>query len=452
MRVFPDDAGFCPADGTSLQHASMVPIANTSDDPRLGTKLCGRYELRRVVADGGMGRVYEGIDKQTQTRVAVKVLHDDVSKDEVALERFKREYEISSALPHAHIVKVMDFQRDEASQVWLLVMEFLDGEELRFILKREKAVPPERLVRMLSQTALGLDEAHARQFVHRDLKPDNLFLCGTREGDNVKILDFGSVKDKNKDAKKLTVLGTTIGSPFYMAPEQAQGLETLDARADVFALAAITYECVTGTVPFTGNNGPSILLAILTKDPDPPSSKGASAKFPIPPSLDDVMEEGLAKNPNIRTKSVGALADAVGRAYGLEGDHKAWANVPQADLIRQIAEGIARQPPRAVREVAKDPFAAPDPFAAKPTGSTAPMGAPVPSRAVDAQAPTALAHAGVGAVVAPAYRQSAPDMQADMHGDMPAGVPGGRPAWFLPVVVGLTALFLGGVIVLFALR
>src|SRR5688572_17732349 len=338
MRVFPDDAGFCPADGSALQFASMVPVANSGgDDKRLGTKLCGRYEIRRVVADGGMGRVYEGIDKQTNTRIAVKVLHDDVAKDEVQLERFKREYEISSALPHDHIVKVMDFQRDPETKVWLLVMEFLDGEELRFVLKREKMIPPERIVRMLAQTAIGLDEAHSRQVVHRDLKPDNLFLCGTREGDVVKILDFGSVKDKNKDAKKLTVLGTTIGSPYYMAPEQAQGLDTLDARADVFALGAITYECMTGTVPFTGNNGPSILLAILTKDPDPPSTKSAGAKHPIPAAIDDVMEVALAKNPNIRTKSVGELATAMGNAYGLAGDHKIWAKTPQADLAQQIA-------------------------------------------------------------------------------------------------------------------
>src|SRR5262249_4675047 len=223
------------------------------------------------------------------------------------LERFKREYEISSVLPHDHIVKVLDFQRDTTANVWLLVMEFLDGEELRFVLKREKTIPPERIVRMLSHVALGLDEAHARQIVHRDLKPDNLFLCGTREGDVVKILDFGSVKDKNKDAKKLTVLGTTIGSPYYMAPEQAQGLDTLDARADVFALAAIAYECMCGIVPFPGSNGPSILLAILTKEPDPPSTKSATAKYPIPAAMDDVMEVALAKNPNIRTKSVGDL-------------------------------------------------------------------------------------------------------------------------------------------------
>src|SRR5438552_3796454 len=153
----------------------MVPVAN-AEDARIGTRLCNRYELRRVVADGGMGRVYEGIDKQTNTRIAVKVLHEDVSKDEVSLERFKREYEISSKLPHDHIVNVLDFQRDPASGVWLLVMEFLDGEELRVVLKREKTIPPERVIRMLSQAAIALDAAHKMHVVHRDLKPDNLFL------------------------------------------------------------------------------------------------------------------------------------------------------------------------------------------------------------------------------------------------------------------------------------
>src|SRR5579872_7354328 len=311
QRVFPNDAGFCPADGTPLAAASLAPAAPTAEDSRIGTRMCGRYELRRVVADGGMGRVYEGIDKQGDARIAVKILHQEVASDEVALERFKREYEISALLPHEHIVQVLDFQRDVVSKTWLLVMEFLDGEELRYILKREKTLAPERVVRMLSQVAIGLDEAHARQFIHRDLKPDNLFLCGTREGDNTKILDFGSVKDKSSQGKKLTVLGTTIGSPYYMSPEQAQGLETLDARADVFALAAVSYECIVGEVPFVGSNGPSILLAILTKDPVPPTAAAPSAKYPIAPAMDEVIEEALAKNQNIRTQSVGALADAI---------------------------------------------------------------------------------------------------------------------------------------------
>lgn len=410
QRVFPDDARFCPADGSALQSASVVPVP-TGDDPRIGTLLCGRYEIRRVVADGGMGRVYEGIDKQTSTRIAVKVLHEEVAKDEVSLERFKREYEVSSLIAHEHIVKVLDFQRDPTSQVWILVMEFLDGEELRFVLKREKMIPPERIVRMLAHVALGLDAAHQRNMIHRDLKPDNLFLCGTRDGDVVKILDFGSVKDKNKDAKKLTVLGTTIGSPYYMAPEQAQGLETLDARADVFALAAISYECMTGTVPFTGNNGPSILLSILTKDPEPPSTKAATAKFPIPAAMDDVMELSLAKNPNIRTASVGALADAVGRAYGLSGDHRAWATIPAQDLAAQIAAA----PPPPVRapafEAAADPFASP-PRAAAPAHAQGPM-------------------------------LSAPPQYAN-EPLLVAGLDASRPSWLVPVLVGVAALVIGG--------
>lgn len=446
MRVFPDDAGFCPADGSALQSASLVPV-QAGDDPRLGTLLCGRYEIRRVVADGGMGRVYEGIDKQTQTRIAVKVLHSDVAKDDVSLERFKREYEISSQLPHDHIVKVLDFQRD-ASGVWLLVMEFLDGEELRFVLKREKMIPPDRIVRMLSQVAIGLDEAHARQFVHRDLKPDNLFLCGTREGDDVKILDFGSVKDKNKDAKKLTVLGTTIGSPYYMAPEQAQGLETLDARADVFALAAITYECITGTVPFTGNNGPSILLSILTKDPEPPTTKKATAKYPIPYGMDDVMEVALAKNPNIRTRSVGDLATAVGRAYGLIGDHRSWASMAQSELARLVEEGLAKLPPPPPPlappiEAAADPFAQRDPFAQKPSTGTNPMAGAPPSPVANLPPPPAnTGYGGQGAA-------------RPMDSYEPTGIPGidgGRPAWLIPVLVGVAALVVGGGLAIFFAR
>ncbi|HEY2369344.1 MAG TPA: serine/threonine-protein kinase, partial [Polyangiaceae bacterium] len=172
--MYPNDAGFCPADGTALVSATLAPPPMTEDDKRIGKKLCDRYEIRRVVADGGMGRVYEGIDRQNDTRIAVKVLHDDVSKDEVSLERFKREYELASQLPHDHIVNVLDFQRDETAKVYLLVMEFLEGEELRVVLKREKFLPPERIVRMVAQTAIGLDGAHSRQFIHRDLKPDNL--------------------------------------------------------------------------------------------------------------------------------------------------------------------------------------------------------------------------------------------------------------------------------------
>jgi serine/threonine protein kinase len=434
QRTFPNDAGFCPEDGTQLAAASMAPVSPSADDPRIGARLCGRYEIRRVVADGGMGRVYEGIDKQTDSRIALKVLHDDVSQDDVARERFKREYEISALLPHQHIVNVLDFQRDPVSKTWLLVMEFLDGEELRYVLKREKVLAPERLVRMLSQLAIGLDDAHARNFIHRDLKPDNVFLCGTREGDVVKLLDFGSVKDQSGNRKKLTVLGTTIGSPYYMAPEQAQGLDTIDGRADVFALAAVTYECVTGDVPFGGNNGPSILLAIMTKEPVPPSVKAKGAKYPVPPGLDDVIEASIAKNPAIRTKTVGALADAVGFAYGLVGDHESWAVTPQQELHRQIAAALPRTmaPRVSALGVAADPFAAPERGAAK-TVSMAPGGQGME-----------LAMAAVREAAYPAD----PGQYADGELDPLLAATLRKPGWVLPLVVGVLALVVGGAVTL----
>jgi serine/threonine-protein kinase len=304
-RLFADDGGFCPIDGKPLVRCADTEPPSDKTDKRVGATFCGgRYQIWRRVADGGMGRVYQALDKQVERSVALKILHSDVAQDAVAVERFKREFECSLSLPHDHIVDVLAFEETEDGS-YALVMEYLEGEELRMLLKREKVIPPERLVRMLSQSAVALQAAHDRKIVHRDLKPDNLFLCGAREGDSTKILDFGSVRDNSTGAKKLTVMGTTIGSPFYMSPEQAQALPDLDHRADVWSMAAIAYECLTGTLPFSGNNGPSILLAILSNDPKPPSEAGKA--HGVPPTLDPVIEASLAKNHQIRTPTVGAL-------------------------------------------------------------------------------------------------------------------------------------------------
>jgi serine/threonine-protein kinase len=340
-RLYPVDAGFCPVDGSQLYSATQVPVRVDDDDARIGQVMLGRYQVRRVVADGGMGRVYEALDMAERRSVALKVLHSETARDAVAVERFKREFSVSQELPHQHIVEVLGFH-PTADASYVLVMEFLYGEELRAALKREGVLPPARVVRMMSQLAIALDQAHARGFVHRDLKPDNLFLCQTSEGDIVKVLDFGSVKDTAENAKKLTVLGTTIGSPFYMAPEQAQGLETLDRRADVWALAAILYECTTGTVPFHGTNGPSILLSILTKEAPPPSEASRAQKHPVPPTLDAVMASAFRKNALMRTGSVGELANALGHAYGLQGDHGEWANANETELRQRISVELGR--------------------------------------------------------------------------------------------------------------
>jgi len=443
-RLYPDDGGFCPVDGSQLTSATQVPVLADSQDPRIGQLLVNRYQVRRVVADGGMGRVYEALDMQARRNVALKVLHPDVSRDEIAVQRFKREFQVSTMLPHDHIVEVLDFQPTPDGS-YVLVMEFLYGEELRATLKREGVISPGRTVRMLSQVAIGLDEAHARKFVHRDLKPDNLFLCQTSDGDIAKLLDFGSAKDKGESAKKLTVLGTTIGSPFYMSPEQAQGLDTLDQRADVWALAAIIYECVTGRVPFIGNNGPSILLEILTKEPKPPSEMGKGQKYPVPPTLDRVMTHALKKTAGLRIASTGALADAVGAAYGLTGNHFEWAKTSEADLSRRVdaalpALMVAQAPQPA--NVADSFFgesdsldAMGDPFAARaqaPAPVHSPAAAPPPAYG----APQAYGPA-------PGYAPPSADISAPPPSDYIAGVPKSSNNTLLLIAVGGGALFVG---------
>jgi tRNA A-37 threonylcarbamoyl transferase component Bud32 len=443
-RLYPNDAGFCPVDGQELMSATQVPVAGDDQDARIGQLLCNRYQVRRVVADGGMGRVYEALDMHERRNVALKVLHPDVAQDPVALERFKREFEVSKLLPHQHIVDVIDFQPTHDGS-YALAMEFLYGEELRNTLKREKVMPPERVVRMLSQMAMGLDEAHGRKLVHRDLKPDNIFLCQTSEGDIVKILDFGSVKDKADTAKKLTVMGTTIGSPFYMAPEQAQGLETLDHRADVWALAAIGYECVTGQVPFKGNNGPSILLEILTKEPESPSVAGRGQKYSVPPSLDQVMLHAFRKNPALRVPSVGALADMFGAAYGLAGSHQQWAATPQQQLGAAIAARLADLMQAEARPTTVDGAA--DAFFGEARALDA-LGDPFP-----APVAPALTHPAP-----PGYPAAAPPIasvsRASYGGDdlIPMGVPKSNAMWIVAALVGGVALVLGVVLVLVLFR
>jgi len=400
-RLFTDDSGFCPIDGQKLVDVKATKPTPDPKDARVGTKVCGaRYEIWRTVADGGMGRVYEALDTQAQRSVALKILHPEVATDPVAVERFKREFEVSATLPHDYIVEVLSFEKTE-DQSYALVMEYLEGEELRMVLKREKTLAPERVIRMLSQVALGLAGAHARKQVHRDLKPDNVFLGHTSDGDISKILDFGSVRDNSEGAKKLTVLGTTIGSPYYMAPEQAQGLPSLDHRADVWSAAAISYECLTGTVPFAGSTGPAILLAILTNDPKPPSESGKAQN--VPETMDEVIERALAKAADLRQSSVAELADDVGHAYGLSGTHADWAVTSQDRLAAMIAEGL----PKKLEEARNK------------------TGAPLNLSAMDA-AFQAGSEGGPTRTV---------------PGDMEvAGLPGERPKWIVPAVAAGLAI------------
>jgi len=349
-------------DGVELMAASEVAPAINPDDPLVGRELADRYQVRRAVARGGMGCVYEAFDRLERRRVALKILHRNVMRDRIAVERFKREYEISKLLPHEHIVEVFDFLPVEGL-AYVLVMDFLEGEELSALLAREGTMRPGKMVRVFSQIAVGLGEAHGRQLIHRDIKPENVFLCGTHAGDVVKLLDFGSVKDNSDGAKKLTMMGTTVGSPYYMSPEQAQGLDTLDSRTDVWSLAAIAYESLTGRVPFAGRCGPSILLAILTEEPRPASvvAEEQPVLCPVPTAVDAAFLEAFAKEPASRVATVGLLVDKLGVAYGLDGTHRDWAYTSEC-LLEERVEPVLSELVRArgaQAVVEDDPFSAP---------------------------------------------------------------------------------------------
>lgn len=325
-RKHPDSVAFCGECGRiTIQEQPPDDV-----DPRLGQRL-GDYLIVARVADGAMGRVYEARHHETRERVAIKVLHRDVARDQVAAERFKREYETANEMSHPNIVKVIDFGTTEDG-LGFMTMEYLEGEELGHALRRDGKVAKERLVRFVCQAALGLDYAHSFGFIHRDLKPDNIFLCKGETGDEVRILDFGSVKLQMATGPKLTAFGTTLGSPFYMSPEQAMGKQDVDQRTDVFALAAIVYEAVTGKIAFEAPNVAQILMKIINQEPVPPSQ----LVMGLPPRLDDVVEKGLRKDKNRRYRSASELAKALCQAFGLTDELEKWATTPQVEIATAI--------------------------------------------------------------------------------------------------------------------
>ncbi len=332
---YPDDVAFCGQDGGLTIE---VTPPGEEPDPRLGAAL-GDYVVVAHVADGAMGAVYEARNAETRQRVAIKVLHPDVAEDEIAVERFNREYETAEMFDHPHIVKVIDFgETDDGSRY--MTMEYLVGRELGDLLRGEGAQSPARALRMLAQVASALEYAHSFGVIHRDLKPDNVFLCAGPEGDVVRLLDFGSVKLQVEMGPKLTAFGTTLGSPYYMSPEQAKGLPDVDTRTDVFAIGAILYEALSGKIAFEAPTVAEILMKIVRQNPTALSSVAPG----LPAALDTVIETALAKDKAQRFDSPTALVDAALAAFGVAGTAEEWAERPQAELEAALAAAAGSSP------------------------------------------------------------------------------------------------------------
>ena len=364
---YPENIAFCGHDGTIT--IAVQPPGSTPD-PRLGTRL-GDYVVVAPVADGAMGRVYEGRHAQSKQRVAIKVLHDDVAKDRIAVERFKREFETARDIDSKYVVRVIDFGQTP-DQSFFLTMEYLEGEELGNLVRGSGAQGVGRALRIVCQVALGLDDAHTFGVIHRDLKPDNLFLTKGENGDQVRILDFGSVKLQMETGAKLTAFGTTLGSPYYMSPEQAMGKQDVDNRTDAFALAAIAYEMLCGKIAFDGKVVAEILMKIVNQMP-PPLTQVVPGK--VPHAADDVIEKALAKDKKNRYAGTLEFAAAFLGAFGLtatpdRASVEAWGARSAAEIEAAIAEKKAAAPIAAAPVVASPIAAAP--IAAAPMSASAP--------------------------------------------------------------------------------
>ena len=288
-------------------------------DPLIGRDLLnGQFQIVRKIGTGGMGAVYEASQPSMNSKVAVKILHAKLANRKDLVSRFHREAAAMSHLTHPNTVKVLLYGEDEKDGLLYIVMEFLDGKNLNQTVRAEGPLPIERAIPVLVQSCHALQEAHEQGIVHRDLKPENIFLC-SQGGmkDYVKVLDFGLAKVTEREMRPgsmiLTQEGMVFGTPEFMSPEQAQG-KTLDARSDIYSLAVILYEVLTGKLPFEAKSPMEYIQLHVQKEPIPLSKRVPNKVFP--PELDAVIAKALAKNKEDRFQTATEFAAALQRAIG----------------------------------------------------------------------------------------------------------------------------------------
>lgn len=267
----------------------------------LGRVLDGRYRLDSVLGHGGMGLVFKATQTAMGRTVAIKTLHLGLATAPQFFERFKREAEIASRLKHPNIVTIFDFGRTDDGLCYY-VMEHLEGESLRQQVRRDGPMTLRRAVAIIEQVALGLGHAHKQNVIHRDMKPHNVMVTKIDQAEYVKVLDFGLVKALESDEEEqLTSTGQVLGTPQYMPPEQASG-ETVDARSDLYSLAAVLYYCLTGDSPFGATSVRKALTAALTQEVPTVASKRKGP--PVPAAFEAFMKKAMAKEKEDRHQSV----------------------------------------------------------------------------------------------------------------------------------------------------
>ena len=342
-----------PAIRTGDASAAMALAQQPQEAPELdvGSEVDGRYKIVELIGEGGMGKVYLAEHVEIGKRVALKVLHPSYSRMPDLVERFRREARAASKIGHPNIVDVTDSGATADGSVYF-VMEYLEGVELGSVIEREGALDVGRGLRISTQICRALSAAHREGIIHRDLKPENIFLI-TRggEADVVKVLDFGIAKTTEAEAareRRLTSPGMAMGTPEYMAPEQAAG-RPADARTDVYSLGAIVYEMTTGVPPYQGDNFMEILTKKATVDPAPPTSVRAE----IPAQVSDLVMLAMSRDPDRRPQTMEAFeyelnkclsgrGVAVAQILGVTTDANVVATLNAGLSMRNVDDGIVR--------------------------------------------------------------------------------------------------------------
>jgi WD40 repeat protein/serine/threonine protein kinase len=270
----------------------------------------GRFRILKVIGEGGMGAVLAAEDPKLGRTVALKVVQPARAQDASSRNRFLREARAAAAVTHDNIVTVYEVGEDRG--ILYLVMPLLPGESLQARLQRQGALPPEEVARLGRQIADGLTAAHARGLIHRDIKPTNIWLEETPVGSRAKILDFGLAR-LTQDEAGMTSEGVILGTPAYIAPEQARGLP-IDARADLFSLGCVLYQAATGRLPWAGADTISAMLARFMETPKTPAQVNPG----VPATMSEIIMWLLAREASNRPQSAAALAQALGSLDGAQ--------------------------------------------------------------------------------------------------------------------------------------
>lgn len=276
-----------------------------------GTVVDGKYRIRRLVGEGGMGSVFEADAVRLHRRVAIKVLHSGLSNEAEVAARFQLEAQAAGRIGSRHIVDVLDLGQ-LASGAPYMVMEFLEGENLRERISRAGAMGPAQIQALALQLLEGVRAAHAARVIHRDLKPDNVFLVPQSDGtDFVKILDFGiskfSAGSDTPSELSLTRTSSLMGTPNYLSPEQANGSGKVDARTDLYAVGVILYECLTGALPYSAESFSELIFKIVLSPPVAASERVPDAD----PRFVAIVERAMRKQPNERFQTARDMALAL---------------------------------------------------------------------------------------------------------------------------------------------